>query len=58
MEDLICDIDPGYKKFVLTNKRTGKKKLDGKLTKAVYCTLLGVVFFSEINLVFTFLGLG
>ena len=36
MVDLICDIDPRYKKFILINKKTGKKKLYGKLTKAVY----------------------
>ena len=35
MVDMICDIDTSYKKFVLTNNKTGKKKLYGKLTKAV-----------------------
>ena len=45
MVDMICDIDPCYKKFVLTNKRTGKKKLYGKFTKAVYGTLLGANIF-------------
>ena len=45
MVNMICDIDPVFKKFVLTNKRTGKKKLYGKLTKAVYGTLLGAILF-------------
>ena len=45
MIDMICDIDPAYKKFVLTNKKTGKNKLYGKLTKAVYGTLLGAILF-------------
>ena len=47
MADMICDIDPSYKKFVLTNKRTGKKKLYDKLTKAVYGTLLGAILFYQ-----------
>ena len=47
MVDMICDIDPAYKKFVLINKETGKKKLYGKLTKAVYGTLLGAIFFYQ-----------
>ena len=46
MVDMICDIDLSYEKFVLTNKRTGKKKLYGKLTKAVYGTLLGAILFN------------
>ena len=44
---MICDIEPSYKKFVLTNKRTGKKKLYSKLTKAVYGTLLGAILFYQ-----------
>ena len=40
---MICDIDQSYKKFILINKKTGKKKLYGKLTKAVYGTLLEVI---------------
>ena len=47
MVDMICDIDPSYEKFILINKKTGKKKLDGKLTKAVYCTLLGDILFYQ-----------
>ena len=27
MVDMICEIEPAYKKFVLINKKTGKKKL-------------------------------
>ena len=42
---MICEIDPCYKTYVLTNKKTGKKKLYGKLTKAVYGTLLGAILF-------------
>ena len=45
MMDMICEIDPCYKKYVLTNKKTGKKKLYRKLTKAVYSTLLGAIIF-------------
>ena len=44
---MICDIDPSYKKFVLTNNKRGKKKLYGKLTKAVYGTLLGAILFYQ-----------
>ena len=47
MVDMICEIDPCYKKYVLTNKKTGKKKLYGKLTKAVYGTLLGGILFYQ-----------
>ena len=43
MVKMICDIDPNYLKYVLTNKRTGKQKLYRKLTKAVYGTLLGAI---------------
>ena len=39
MIDIICDIDSVYKKNVLINRKTGKKKLYGKLTKAMYGTL-------------------
>ena len=44
---MTCDVDPVYKKFVLINKKTGKKKLYGKLTKAVYGTLLGAILFYQ-----------
>ena len=44
---MICEIDPNYLKYVLTNKRTGKQKLYGKLTKAVYGTLLGAILFYQ-----------
>ena len=47
MVGMICDIDPAYKKFVLTNKKTGKKKLYGKLTKAVYGMVLGAILFYQ-----------
>ena len=47
MVDMICDIEPSYKKFVFTNKKTGKKKLYSKLTKAVYGTLLGAILFYQ-----------
>ena len=47
MVDIICDIDPSYKKCILINKKTGKKKLYGKLTKAVYGTLLGAILFYQ-----------
>ena len=47
MVDMICDIDPSYKKFILINKKTDKKKLYGKLTKAVYGTLLGAILFYQ-----------
>ena len=45
MVDMICGIDPACKKFVLVNKKIGKKKLYGKLTKAVYGRLLGAILF-------------
>ena len=45
MVKMICEIDPSYEKYVLTNKTTGKKRLYGKLTKAVYGTLLGAILF-------------
>ena len=45
MVDIVCEIDPCYKKYVLTNKKTSKKKLYGKLTKSVYKTILGAIFF-------------
>ena len=38
MVKIICEIDPKYEKYLLTSKTTGKKKLYGKLTKAVYKT--------------------
>ena len=47
MVDMMCDIDPAYKKFVLVNKKTGKKKLYGKLTKAVYGTILRAILFYQ-----------
>ena len=47
MVDMICDIDPSFKDNVLVSKRTGKKRLYAKLTKAVYGTLLGAIFFYE-----------
>ena len=47
MVDMICDIDPNYKKFILINKKTGKKNLYGKLIKAVHGTLLGAILFYQ-----------
>ena len=43
MVKMICEIVPSYKKYLLTNKTTGKKRLYGKLTKAEYGTLLGAI---------------
>ena len=45
--DMLCDINREYKNNVVVNKKTGKKKLYGKLTKAVYGTLLGAILFYE-----------
>ena len=36
MVDMICEIDPCYKEYVLSNNKNGRKKLYGKLTKVVY----------------------
>ena len=47
MVKMICEIDPNYEKYVLTSKTTGKKRLYGKLTKAVYGTLLGTILFYQ-----------
>ena len=47
MVDMIFDIDPCYKKYVLTNKKTGKKKLYCKPTNVVYGTLLGSILFYQ-----------
>ena len=47
MVKMICKIDPSYKKYVLTNKTTGKKRLYGKLIKAVYRTLPGAILFYQ-----------
>lgn len=44
---MICDINPSYKGNILTNKKTGKKKLYIKLTKVVYGMLLGAILFYE-----------
>lgn len=40
---MIYNIDSSYKKYVLTNKTTRKKRL--KLSKAVYRRLLGAILF-------------
>ena len=45
MIKIICEIDPSYEKYVLTHKTARKKRLYGKLTKAVYGTLLGAILF-------------
>ena len=47
MVKMTCESDPNYLKYVLTNKRTVKQKLYGKLTKAVYSTLLGAILFYQ-----------
>ena len=47
MVKMIFNIDPSYKKYVLTNKTTGKKELYRKLTKIVYWTLLVAILFYE-----------
>ena len=47
MVKMICKIDSSYEKYVLTNKTTGKKRLYGKLTKAVYGMLLGAILFYQ-----------
>ena len=45
MVDMICDIDPSYKTFILINNKSVEKKLYDKLTKAAYDTLLGAILF-------------
>ena len=47
MVNMICKIDPSYEKYVLTNKKTGKKKLYGKLTRVFYGMLLGTILFYQ-----------
>ena len=47
MVDMICDIDPVYKTFVLINKKTGKQELYEKLTKVVCGMLLGAILFYQ-----------
>ena len=47
MVKMICKIDLSYEKYVLTNKTTGKKRLCGNLTKAVYRMLLGAILFYQ-----------
>ena len=50
MVKMICEIGPSYKKYVLTNNTTGKKRLYRKLTNAVYGTLLGaILFYQKLN---------
>ena len=46
MVDMICQINPEYKKNVIVTK-AGKKIIYGKLTKAIYGTLLGAILFYE-----------
>ena len=43
MVGMFCEIDLCYKKFIPINKKTSKKNLYGKFTKAVYGTLLGAI---------------
>ena len=47
MVKMISKINPSYRKYVFTNKTTGKKKLYGKLTKAIYGALLGAILFYQ-----------
>ena len=47
MVNMICEIYPWYTNNVLTNKKTGKKKLYGKLTKEIYKTLLEAILFYQ-----------
>ena len=46
MVKLICDINPEYKKCVITTKK-GRTLMFGKLTKAIYGTLRGALLFYE-----------
>ena len=47
MVKMICEINPSYKKYVLTNKTTGKKRLYRKVTKAMYERLLRALPFYQ-----------
>ena len=47
MVKMNCKINPSYEKYVFINKTTGKKRLYGKLTKAVYGMLLGAILFYQ-----------
>ena len=49
MANMICNIDPSYKKYILKIKTTGKKKLYEKMTKAVCGTLLGEFFYQKLS---------
>ena len=50
MVNTICNIDPSYKKYVLTNMKIGKKRLCGKLSKAIYGMLLGaILLYQKLN---------
>jgi hypothetical protein len=46
MVDMICEIRPEYKKLTKTTK-SGRKWLFGKVTKAIYGTLLGACLFYD-----------
>ena len=45
MVDMLCQIDPTYKKKIVYTKDRRRKFLYGKLTKVVYGTLLGSILF-------------
>ena len=45
MVDMICEINPSYHKNIMWNRDGRKKFLYGRLTKAVYGILLGVIMF-------------
>ena len=42
MARMICEIDPKYEKYVLRDKKTNKRFLYGRVSKAIYGTLLGM----------------
>jgi hypothetical protein len=46
MVDMICEIRPEYRKLTKTTK-SGRKWLFGKVTKAIYGTLLGARLFYD-----------
>ena len=45
MAEMICEINPSYHKNVIWSKDCKKKFFYGRLVKAVYSTLLGVIIF-------------
>ena len=45
MVKMICETDPNYRKYFITSKTTWKENMYGKLTKAMYGTVLGSILF-------------